>query len=203
MKAPANEPGLHIVELDSIAPTPWKNGGGTTRDLLAWPDPAAWQLRISVAAIERDGPFSDFGGIERWFAVLRGSGVALQLGGARREVRRGAPPLRFDGALAPMCWLLDGPTSDLNLLVRRDAGSAAMHDAAPASEWTSRAAWRALVGADAAELLIDDRPVAATRGTALLWSAQAAQQRWRLRPLAGTMARGWWIEFHPHAGGTA
>jgi len=193
------EPGLRVVELDAIEPTPWKNGGGTTRDLLAWPDPAAWQLRISVAAIERNGPFSEFGGIERWFAVLHGSGVALQLGGARREIRRGEPPLRFDGALAPMCWLLDGPTSDLNLLVRRAAGTAAMHDAVPGHEWTSDAAWRAGVSAGAAELLVDDHPVAATRSTALLWHPQAARQRWRLRPQPGTMASGWWIEFRPGA----
>lgn len=199
----ASEAGLRLVELDTVEPTPWKNGGGTTRDLLAWPDPAAWQLRISVAAIERDGPFSDFGGIERWFAVVDGAGVALQLGGERREIRRGAPPLRFDGAPAPMCWLLDGPTSDLNLLVRREAGSAAMHDAAPDRDWTSDAAWRALVSADAAELVVGDRAVAATRGAALLWSTQAAQQRWQMRSRSGTMARGWWIEFRPHAGAAA
>jgi len=195
-----SESDLRIVELGSIEPTSWKNGGGTTRDLLVWPDPAAWQLRISVAAIERDGSFSDFGGIERWFAVVEGAGVALQLGGTRREVRRGAPPLRFDGALAPMCWLLDGPTSDLNLLVPRSAGSAAMHDAAPGRDWTSSTPWRALVCAGAADLWIDDRPAASTRGSALLWSTQAAQQRWRLQPQSGTMARGWWIEFRPHAG---
>lgn len=203
MTASAIEPGLRIVELDSIAPTPWKNGGGTTRDLLVWPDAAAWQLRISVAAIERDGPFSDFAGIERRFAVVEGAGVALQLGSERREVRRGAPPLRFDGALAPMCWLLDGPTRDLNLLVPRAAGTAAMHDAVPGHDWICSAPWRALVSADAAELLIDDRPAAATRSTALLWSPHAARQRWRLQPQPGTMARGWWIEFRPHAGGRA
>ncbi len=116
---------VQVVELAHVAPTPWKNGGGTTRDLLAWPDAAHWHLRISVAAIERDGPFSDFSGIDRWFAVLRGVGVALRMGGERYEIRRGAPPLQFDGALAPMCWLLDGPTSDLNLMVRRDAGRVA------------------------------------------------------------------------------
>ena len=203
MTASAIEPGLRIVELDSIAPTPWKNGGGTTRDLLVWPDAAAWQLRISVAAIERDGPFSDFAGIERRFAVVEGAGVALQLGSERREVRRGAPPLRFDGALAPMCWRRDGPTRDLKLLVPRAAGTAAMHDAVPGHDWICSAPWRALVSADAAELLIDDRPAAATRSTALLWSPHAARQRWRLQPQPGTMARGWWIEFRPHAGGRA
>jgi hypothetical protein len=182
--------------------TPWKNGGGTTRDLLAWPDPAHWQLRVSVAAIERDGPFSDFAGIDRWFAVLDGVGVALQLGGERHEVRRGAPPLRFDGALAPMCRLLDGPTSDLNLMVRRDAGSGAMLDAPAGSHWTSGAEWRALVTADAAQLIIDGRLAAGTHGTALIWSARAARQRWQMRPRHGHAARGWWIEYRPRTGAT-
>ena len=91
-----------------------------------WPPGAQWDLRISVAEIARDGPFSDYTGFDRWFAVLHGAGVALQLGSDRWQLRRGGAPLRFDGALAPMCWLLDGATSDLNLLVRRDAGRGSM-----------------------------------------------------------------------------
>jgi len=192
---------IQVVELDRIAPTPWKNGGGTTRDLLAWPDPVHWQLRISVAAIERDGPFSDFAGIDRWFAVLHGVGVALRMGGERYEVRHGAPPLRFDGALAPMCWLIDGPTSDLNLLVRRDAGAGSMHDTVPGTDWVSASAWRGLVASDAVHLAIDGHVVAGSAGTALFWSADAAHQRWRMRPQhAAARTRGWWIEFRPRAG---
>ena len=194
---------VQVVELDHIAPTPWKNGGGTTRDLLAWPDPAAWQLRISVAEIGRDGPFSEFGGVQRWFTVLDGAGVALRMGGERYEVRRGAPPLQFDGALAPMCWLIDGPTSDLNLMVRRDAGSGRMVDALPGRDWTSSAGWRALVATGAVHLMIDDQLAAGTRGTSLLWSTQAAGQRWRMRPQPGTTPRGWWIEFQPRGGASS
>jgi environmental stress-induced protein Ves len=41
---------------------PWKNGGGVTRELLAWPGGGDWQVRISVAEIEADGPFSSFPG---------------------------------------------------------------------------------------------------------------------------------------------
>jgi len=190
---------IQVVELDHVVATPWRNGGGTTRDLLAWPTAQSWQLRISVAAIERDGPFSDFSGIDRWFAVLRGVGVALRMGGERYEIRSGAPPLQFDGALAPMCWLLDGPTSDLNLLVRRDAGKGRMLDVEPGKDWVTSSAWRGLVTSDAAHLVIDDHVAAGTRGTALLWSAQAAQQRWRMRPQHGTHARGWWIEFRPRS----
>jgi hypothetical protein len=189
--------GLAVVPLEGITPIPWKNGGGTTRDLLAWPDPAHWQLRISVAAIERDGPFSDFSGIDRWFAVLQGAGVALQLADQRREARPGDPPLRFDGALAPMCWLLNGPTSDLNLMIRRDCGRGAMTVAKAGRDWVSYAIWRALVAVDAAELLIDGQVAAHSEGTALIWSPSAAGQRWDLRAKKRDEARGWWIAFHP------
>ena len=108
------------------------------------PPGESWSLRVSVAEITRDGPFSDYAGIERWFAVLQGPGVALQLGADRWEQRLGAPPLRFDGALAPMCWLIDGATSDLNLLVRRDAGRGSMAIAHADHDWVSPIAWRAL-----------------------------------------------------------
>ncbi len=37
---------------------PWRNGGGFTRQLLAWPDDENWLLRISMANVSQDGPFS-------------------------------------------------------------------------------------------------------------------------------------------------
>jgi uncharacterized protein len=188
----------NVVSLDSIAPTPWKNGGGTARDLLMWPHEEPWSLRISVAEINRDGPFSDYAGIERWFAVLQGTGVALQLGADRWEQRLGAPPLRFDGALAPMCWLIDGATSDLNLLVRRDAGRGSMAIAHADHDWVSPIAWRALFTTHALDLQIDDQPAARPDGGALIWSEQAAQQRWRIAGPMPADVRAYWIAFQPH-----
>src|SRR6218665_1188986 len=66
-----------VVCANDVAPQRWKNDGGWTRELLAWPHPADWALRISVADIEADGPFSAFEGVQRWFAVLAGAGVRL------------------------------------------------------------------------------------------------------------------------------
>ena len=42
-----------IVRLDEIAPQPWRNGAGQTRELLRYPadDSVPWQCRISVADI--------------------------------------------------------------------------------------------------------------------------------------------------------
>lgn len=106
------------VRLDEIASQPWKNGGGVTRELLVWPDAGSWAMRLSVADIEQDGPFSMFAGIDRWFAVLSGNGV--RLGSPTKAIRRDDDAWQFDGALAPDCKLIDGATRDLNLMIRRD-----------------------------------------------------------------------------------
>ena len=109
--------------LDAVAPQAWRNGAGTTRELFAWPAHQPWNVRISVADVAADGPFSAFPGVERWFAVIEGRGVALDFGDAIERVGRGDAPLRFDGARAPMCRLLDGPTRDLNLMLRNARGA--------------------------------------------------------------------------------
>ena len=107
----------------NAAPQPWRNGGGVTRELLCLPAGAGddWTLRISVADIEADGPFSPFPGVTRWFAAVSGAGVRLHFRDAAagpRDVRPGDAPLCFDGADAPDCTLLDGATRDLNVMVR-------------------------------------------------------------------------------------
>lgn len=103
---------------DDVTPVPWRNGGGKTRELLAWPQVADWKLRISVADIDRDGPFSAFPGVDRWFGVLSGAGVEL-LGSQRRP---GDGLLQFAGEDAPDCRLIQGPTRDFNAMHRRGAG---------------------------------------------------------------------------------
>jgi uncharacterized protein len=112
-----------IVHADGIAATPWKNGGGFARDLLFWPGPEAWRVRISLADITRDGPFSAYPGVERWFAVVEGEGVELQFADGPRTLRRGDAPLCFDGATAPGCRLLAGSTRDLNLMLQGIRGT--------------------------------------------------------------------------------
>jgi environmental stress-induced protein Ves len=104
-----------LVSLGKVPATPWRNGGGVTRELLAWPSAQDWQVRLSVADIERDGPFSAFPGIERWFAVIEGVGVELRFGGQAKLLPLGVP-LRFDGAAATHCTLPAGPTRDINLM---------------------------------------------------------------------------------------
>ena len=124
---------IQVVRFDDIKPQPWRNGGGVTRELLTWPDANNWLMRLSVADIERDGPFSAFPGIDRWFAVLTGHGV--QLGMPGRAIQAGESPVHFDGATAPDCKLINGSTRDLNLMIRRDSASGWMKRAESGVQW--------------------------------------------------------------------
>ncbi len=121
-----------LVDVANAPTTPWKNGGGVTRELLRLPADAGaddWTLRISVADIAADGPFSPFEGITRWFAVLEGPGVRLRWPRSAVHLHPGDAPLRFDGADAPECTLLGAPTRDLNVMAR-DRDTTALVEAA-------------------------------------------------------------------------
>jgi uncharacterized protein len=107
-----------VVHVKDAQPTPWRNGGGTTRELVAWPESAAWQWRASVAEVAQSGPFSSFVGVKRWFAVLDGDGVCLTINGDLHMLGNSDEPLAFDGALETTCELLGGATQDFNLMVQ-------------------------------------------------------------------------------------
>lgn len=182
---------VHEVRLGDVAAEPWRNGGGTTRVLLAWPDAAAWRLRISVAEIAADGPFSAFPGVQRCCAVIEGAGVRLALPDGPMVLRPGDEPLRFDGEAAPGCTLLDGPTQDLNLMARRDAGQAGMAIAQRGSALGAGFAWRGVYAADTAKLEMSGpggRAAPLAAGT-LLWTDAADEAPWTLRQ----GRRAWWL----------
>jgi uncharacterized protein len=118
MSAPA---AVQIIRKSSLVPTPWKNGGGITHEAIRVPASGAPFLwRVSIAHIERPGPFSDFAGYQRTMVLLQGEGMALQFANGERKVLRQIGELaQFDGALAANCELLGGPCMDLNLMVAK------------------------------------------------------------------------------------
>ena len=129
----------HVVSLVDVAATPWRNGGGVTRELVAWPPQGDWQWRMSVAEVESSGPFSRFEGVQRWFAVLNGEGVALDIDGERYTLTANSAPLAFDGAAPTDCQLLNGATQDFNLMVRGSGARAAVRSAQVKEEPAKRA----------------------------------------------------------------
>jgi len=182
---------LQLQRCDRVAPQRWRNGAGFTRELLAWPSAAEWQLRISVADIDDDAPFSAFPGVERWFAVLVGAGVALQLPEGRRVLDADSPPLHFAGEAAPGCTLIGGPTRDLNLMARRGSGRATMQRAEAGAVFAAHQGLRALFVAEAATLQVDGVDALRLEAFSLAWS-EAAWGVWRLAD-APAPPRAWWL----------
>jgi environmental stress-induced protein Ves len=179
-----------LIDSEAVPPVAWRNGGGLTHELLAWPDAGAWQVRVSVAEIVRDGPFSEFPGVERWFTVLKGAGVELNFGGRAVRLTRTDAPLRFDGAAAPGCRLLDGPTRDLNLMLRGVPGGLQLVD--DTADWTPASTAAGLFTAVAGTCTADGTEHAVP-AYALLWFDRAPRS---LRFTAGARpaaATGWWI----------
>jgi environmental stress-induced protein Ves len=101
-----------IVHTGDVTPQAWANGGGTTRELLR-ADDGAW--RVSLADIERDGPFSSFPGRHRLLTVVDGTVLALVVDGTEQlvEPRR---PFAFDGDAAVSASVPEGPVRALNVI---------------------------------------------------------------------------------------
>jgi environmental stress-induced protein Ves len=120
----------HIKPLTEAPAIPWKNGGGLTRELVAWPNAQLWSWRMSVAEISRSGPFSQFDGVERWFAVLVGAGVRLDVGkdpnAGAHNLTPDATPLCFAGDLPADCTLVNGAAQAFNLMLRHGSAKGRM-----------------------------------------------------------------------------
>jgi environmental stress-induced protein Ves len=97
---------------------PWKNGGGTTTELFRLPDTNAenFLLRLSVASVETDGPFSNFPGIDRHLIIISGNGCVLN---HEMELTTQSQPYAFPGEVKIECELVDGALRDFNVMVKR------------------------------------------------------------------------------------
>ncbi|MEO7744034.1 MAG: HutD family protein [Usitatibacter sp.] len=115
----------------------WKNGGGFTTELAMEPNGEQWLWRLSIARVERSGPFSDFAGYERTIMLLSGDGMELDFGAAPsvRIVRR-EEPFVFDGGWKTTCRLIGGPVKDMNMMVDRKRAQANLRTLALTQEAT-------------------------------------------------------------------
>jgi uncharacterized protein len=117
---------MRIIRPSAHRVMPWKNGGGTTTEIAIDP-PAAdvggrFRWRLSIAEVERSGPFSAFPGYERTIMVIAGRGMDLAVGGRPgRRLDRPFEPFVFSGGSPAECRLLDGPIRDFNLMVKRSS----------------------------------------------------------------------------------
>lgn len=123
-----------LIRGADLVATPWKNGGGVTREVAAVPPGAgldAFIWRVSIADVAQAGPFSRFAGIDRTLVLLSGAGMLLdetqEAGGTEvHALTQALDVVRFAGEAAIDARLVDGATRDFNLMVRRGAASGAL-----------------------------------------------------------------------------
>ncbi|HEX3638647.1 MAG TPA: HutD family protein [Paraburkholderia sp.] len=120
-----------LIRGADLVAAPWKNGGGVTREVAAFPLHAGLDIftwRVSIADVAQAGPFSRFAGIDRTLVLLSGAGMLLDETGDTdvHAVKTHAltQPLdiaQFAGEARIDARLVDGATRDFNLMVRRGA----------------------------------------------------------------------------------
>lgn len=111
---------------------PWKNGGGTTRE-VAWGAVRApmappettdgFDWRVSVADVDAGGPFSAFPGIDRLITLVEGEGMLLTVDGTPHPVGP-LSPFAFPGDAATDCRLEAGAVRNMNVMTRRGRATA-------------------------------------------------------------------------------
>ncbi len=117
---------LHRFAIADLPRTPWKNGGGLTREIACMPPGVGmdgFDWRVSMAHITRDGPFSAFPGVDRVITLLEGAGVHLRStdGAIDHVLHQGLVPFGFPGDAAIDARLLGPDCHDLNVMTRRAA----------------------------------------------------------------------------------
>jgi len=110
-----------LVRLADLAPRPWPNGLGLTRDIASGP---GWE--IGVAELGADAAFSHFPETDRLFTLIAGPGAALELEGRGTLPCRPFVPVAFPGDVPTHYRALGGPARAFNVFARRAALAAAV-----------------------------------------------------------------------------
>lgn len=110
----------------SLVQTPWKNGAGSSKEIVAFPPGAGFDdfdWRISLASIASSAAFSVFPGIDRTLSLVAGDGVQLEIDDQRLvALAAGAPTIAFAGELAVFATVGSGPnpvSTDFNVMTKR------------------------------------------------------------------------------------
>jgi hypothetical protein len=176
---------------DQLPATPWKNGGGLTREIVRIPlesrmDDFRW--RVSIAELSADGSFSTFEGVDRVIMLLSGAGVHLGSSDGAVDHRLDTPltPFAFAGERDISASLLGNASSDFNIMTRRGSAKADVRvvrgverlDACPAGVlYAARGTWRARIG---------DADYSMTENSGVWWDEEPTA--WSLVPEDGDAA---------------
>lgn len=187
---------ISICNALEVTPQPWRNGGGQTRELLAWPSIENWQIRISLADIDADGAFSAFPNTHRWFSVIEGHGVNLRFKNQDITQTLRSEPLQFDGSQVPYCSLINGSTRDLNLMVMgADSADAEIQLINNENPWRSDYDVRAMLTTSSG-VWTNGKQTQRLRTYDFLWSAKRDSLAWSFRiddQYSSATCQAWWL----------
>lgn len=184
---------MRIVRAADYRLMPWKNGGGVTREVLVELDPAdpsQFLWRISIATVAQAGPFSRFPGIDRSIAVLDGAGMRLDVDGKPVSVLPGDAPFRFSGDADVFSELIDGETTDLNVMTRRGSFVHDMRRIDGAATFAADASLTVLIATGPVRITIETRTVDLDRFDVLTDISRGERYRFEADPACEVFAIG-------------
>jgi environmental stress-induced protein Ves len=172
--------------LADVPAQPWKNGGGTTREIACWPPGAGlddFLWRISVARIDAGGPFSRFEGVDRVITLLSGPGVVLRgdIAAGEHALTQPLAPYAFPGDVGVDCTLEGGTSEDFNVMSRRGRTRASVSVLRDGAALPVASCGLLLAVESSWRLLSEDGSAHALAPATGLWWAQAPRG-WDVRP---------------------
>ncbi len=130
---------VNKICLDTLPLTPWRNGAGQTREIVAYSQSdssESFSWRASIATINQDCYFSLFPGVDRIITLLHGEGVTLTAPGWQQQLKHGES-FSFRGEEKIYARLQGGISHDFNLMTCRKSHHASMstitHEVQPPS----------------------------------------------------------------------
>lgn len=117
---------MQISKLQNFLISPWRNGGGVTRQIAICSESATvaeldFDWRLSWATIEKPGEFSLFPDYERLLVIWEGEEISLNHHSLQPLI-----PFHFSGELKINCQLHSKPVQDLGLIYRPEKIDAVM-----------------------------------------------------------------------------
>jgi hypothetical protein len=110
---------MDTIRYGALRSAPWRNGGGSTREVAVFPAGAAdFDWRISIADVTAAGDFSSFPGVERILTVIEGELLVVTVDGAEHAMEK-YRTFRFSGDSLTTCALPAGNTVALSVMARR------------------------------------------------------------------------------------
>lgn len=121
-----NEARPRIIRFHRLPARPWANGEGTTTEILRDNAPrfgaegdvdGDWSWRVSVASIDRPGPFSAFPGVERMTILIGPGSLDLRADGEVRHLEPGESTI-YPGTAEVAVQSISAPSRVLNVMLR-------------------------------------------------------------------------------------